>query len=265
MGIQFLSRDLNLPKSAGEIESRFTHDMWLMTDAERSALSVLLGSLRPECAIEIGTYKAGSLGILSKYSNRVYSIDMDPSFKTEYCNRFPNVKFIVGNSQDVLPGLLKNIQRNGEPLGFILVDGNHSGEGIRIDLENVLGFNPSQPLHIIMHDSFNPECRKGILTANWPSNPYVHMLELDYVVGRFASKEESDNYRTMWCGFALAIMLPEKRVGDILIHQNEFLMFQTAYWRSVYPLQKIKNCFSISKLKVRIAKFLPILARKGFM
>ena len=249
MGIQFLSRSLNLPKSAHEIESRFTHDMWLMTDAERSALAVLLSNLRPECAIEIGTYKAGSLGILSKYSNRVYSIDIDPSFRAEYCNIFPNVKFIVGNSQEVLPALLEDIQRNKEPLGFILVDGNHSGKGIRIDIENILRFSPSQPLIIIMHDSFNPECRKGILTANWSSNPYVQMLELDYVVGRFATKEESDNYRTMWCGFALAIMLPEKRVGDMLIHQNEPLMFQTAYWRSVYPLRKIMNFFSLSKFQ----------------
>ena len=249
MGIQFLSRSLNLPKSAHEIESRFTHDMWLMTDAERSALAVLLSNLRPECAIEIGTYKAGSLGILSKYSNRVYSIDIDPSFRAEYCNIFPNVKFIVGNSQEVLPALLEDIQRNKEPLGFILVDGNHSGKGIRIDIENILRFSPSQPLIIIMHDSFNPECRKGILTANWSSNPYVQMLELDYVVGRFATKEESDNYRTMWCGFALAIMLPEQRVGDVFIHQNESLMFQTAYWRSVYPLQKIMNFFSLSKFQ----------------
>jgi hypothetical protein len=111
---------------------------------------------------------------------------------------FPNVKFIVGNSQEVLPALLENIQRNEESLSFVLVDGNHSGEGIRIDLENLLKFGPSQPLNIIMHDSFNPECRKGMLNANWPSNPYVHMLELDFVAGRFATKEDSDDYRTMW-------------------------------------------------------------------
>lgn len=251
MGIQFLSRNISLPKSAEEIKSRFTHDMWIMTDAERSALSTLLSNLRPECALEIGTYKAGSLGILSKYSNRVYTIDIDPSFQSEYAEMFPNVDFIVGNSQDVLPGLLETIQRNGEPLSFVLIDGNHSEAGVRNDIESILKFSPSQPLFIIMHDSFNPECRKGILTANWRSNPYVHTLELDYVVGRFVTKEESDNYRTMWCGFALAIMLPEKRSGDLLIHQNESLMFQTAYWRSVYPLQRIRGLFSSFKSKAR--------------
>lgn len=262
MGIQFLSRSLKLPKSPKEIESRLTSDMWLMTDAERSALSVLLSSLRPDCAIEIGTYKAGSLGILSKYSNWVYSIDIDPAFQIEYCEEFPNVKFVVGNSQEVLPDLLENIQHNGEQLSFILIDGNHSGKGIRIDLENVFRFKPSQPLIIIIHDSFNPECRKGILSANWSSNPYVHMLEVDYVVGRFATKEELDNYRTMWCGFALGIMLPEKREGDVFIHQNESLMFKTAYWRSIYPSQKIRSFFSLSELKVRIRNYKASFAKR---
>ena len=49
-----------------EIESRWTHDVANVTDAERFALAVLLSNLRPACAIEKGTYKVGSLAKLSK-------------------------------------------------------------------------------------------------------------------------------------------------------------------------------------------------------
>ena len=252
MALQFLDRGIKLPASSTEIRSRFDHDKWLMTDAERSALSALLSELRPESAIEIGTYRAGSLGIISKFCKQVYTLDIDSSIRDMYQDRFPNVQFIVGDSDEKLPPLLEKIQRSDEPLGFVLIDANHTEKGVRRDIENVLRYTPTRPLYIIMHDSFNPGCRKGILTANWSSNPYVHMVELDYIIGRFATKEEIDNYRTMWCGFALAIMLPEKRVGDVLIHKNESLMFQTAYWRSVYPVQKIKSFFSLSTLKARI-------------
>jgi hypothetical protein len=67
----------------------------------------------------------------------------------------------------------------------------------------------------------------------------VHLVEADYVVGRFITREEGDGYRTMWCGFALAILLPEPRRGEVRIHQNEELMFRTAFWRSVYPRQRL--------------------------
>ena len=95
-----------------------------------------------------------------------------------------------------------------------------------------------------------------MLTANWSSNPHTHMVELDYIVGRFNSNEEGDHYRQMWCGFALAILLPEPRDGKVLIHQNEGLMFQKTYWHSIYPYQKVRNLVSMRKLKSKGGKFL---------
>ena len=256
MSVQFLDRSVKLPTSSAEIRSRFDHDRWLMTDAERSALAALLSELRPECAIEIGTYKAGSLGIISRFCKQVYTLDIDPSFRDMYGERFPNVQFIVGKSDETLPPLLEKIQRLDEPLGFVLIDANHSEEGVRRDIENVLRYTPMRPLYIIMHDSFNPNCRRGMLMANWLSNPYVHMVEMDYVVGRFISKKEGDNYRGMWCGFALAILLPEPRDGNVLIHQNETLMFQTTYWHSIYPYKKVRNLLSMRKLRSNVGRFL---------
>ena len=245
MAVQFLDRSIKLPTSSAEIRSRFDHDQWLMTDAERSALSALLNELRPEYAIEIGTYRAGSLTIISKFCKHVYTLDIDPSYRDTYEKRFPDVQFIVGDSGERLPALLEEIQLSDKPLGFILIDADHTENGMRRDIKNVLRYIPTRPLYIIMHDSFNPGCRRGMLTANWSANPHTHMVELDYIVGRFISKEEGDSYRQMWCGFALAILLPEPRDGKVLIHQNEGLMFKKMYWHSIYPYQKVRNLVSI--------------------
>ena len=50
---------------------------WQMSRAEKYCLINLLENLKPEYSIEIGTYKGGSLQVLSKYSKKVYSIDID--------------------------------------------------------------------------------------------------------------------------------------------------------------------------------------------
>lgn len=92
-----------------------------------------------------------------------------------------------------------------------------------------------------MHDSFNPMCRRGIMTASWTSNPYVHMVELDFVVGRFVTQEEGDNYLQMWCGLGLGVLLPERRTGDVIMRENESLMYRTALQHSVYRFHRWWN------------------------
>src|SRR5262245_23050077 len=107
MSVQFLSREIRLPTSAQELESRFEFDHWMMTDAERSTLTTLLQKLRPDCAIEIGTYRAGSLAVIADCAKKVYSLDIDPSCKANYAHQFPNVEFVVGSSRKTLPAILE--------------------------------------------------------------------------------------------------------------------------------------------------------------
>lgn len=237
MSVQFLDRAIRLPASPKQISSRFEFDHWMMTDAERSSLTALLQELRPETAVEIGTYRAGSLSVLAKYSRKVYSLDIDPACRDNYADQFSNVEFVIGPSQITLPAVLDKIRDGHEALNFVLIDGSHTEDGVRDDLNALLRYKPSAPLYIIMHDSFNPLCRRGIRTADWASNPHVHLLELDYVCGRLMPKDEGASYRQMWCGFALGVLLPEPRTGDLLIHENESMAFKAAYWASVHPYQ----------------------------
>ena len=245
MAFQFFSRSLHLPLNSAEIALCLSkaHDEWLMTDAERATLHSLLTTLKPQCAIEVGVYRAGSLAILASHSRKVYALDKDRACESAYASRFPNVEFITGLSQDTLPKLIDRMQASGEALDFVLIDADHSAEGIRRDINNVLRYRPRRPLYIIMHDSFNPECRQGMMQANWANNPHAHMVELDFVVGRFITKEEGDSYRQMWCGFALGVLLPEKRQGDFIMRENESLTYQAALRHSVYRLHKWWNPF----------------------
>jgi hypothetical protein len=242
MAFQFLNRQARLPATASEVAQRFrAHDDWWMTDAERLALTGLLTDLRPECAIEVGVYRAGSLSVLARFSKKTYALDIDPTCEALFRDQFPNVEFVTGDAAQTLPQVLHRIASANEPLGFVLIDADHSREGIRRDIENLLRYSPIRPLYILMHDSFNPECRWGMKTANWSSNPHVHLVELDFVTGRFVTKEEGDSQREMWCGFALAVLLPEQRDGEVFVHENEQLLQRTALRASVYGSRRWWN------------------------
>jgi hypothetical protein len=184
---------------------------WMMAPAEQVALLFLLSQLRPTIAIEIGTRFGGSLQAISRYCDRVYSIDIDPHVITRLDGKFPNVEFLIGPSDQKLPPLLEELQRKRAPLSFALVDGDHSTEGVRRDINHLLQFKPTVPFYIVMHDSFNPACRAGLRLAQWGSNPHVHAVELDFVAGIV---NPAPVFRgQLWGGLALAVLLPKERTG----------------------------------------------------
>lgn len=256
MALQYYDATHGIPSAPSQIRSLFTPngDGWLMTDAERCALETLVSRLQPECAIEIGTYRAGSLRVLAKHAKRVYSIDIDPSCRERYAAEFPNVEFIVGQSRAVLPQLLKRLHDEGVHVGFVLIDADHTRRGVRDDINMVLASRPAQPLYVVMHDSFNPQCRRGMQEADWTANPFVHLVELDFVVGRFVSDEEPESYKQMWCGLAFAILLPYPRTGELVIHENENLMYRTAYRNSVHFFENYWNPWFLAAAVLRKLK-----------
>src|SRR5512142_1645279 len=116
MAIQFFDRAIRLPTSVDDIARRIggADDEWLMTDAERGTLRSLLSAVRPQYAIEVGVYRAGSLAILAESCGKVYALDIDPYCEATYAQRFPNVEFITGPSHETLPALIDRLEREGE-------------------------------------------------------------------------------------------------------------------------------------------------------
>jgi hypothetical protein len=193
---------------------------WAMSGPERTALIQLLDQVRPPVAIEVGTQKGGSLQAIAPRAGRVYSIDIDPAVEATLAGRFPNVEFRTGDSMVLLPGLLKEIEARGEELGFVLIDGDHTGPGVQADIRAVLQHVPRRPLYLLLHDSFNPPCRAGMLNAGWQACPHVHQVEIDFVGGVCMQAACPWDAPDLWGGLALAVLIPQRRAGGLVIRQS---------------------------------------------
>lgn len=197
---------------------------WQMNHSERLAITALLSRQNPLCSIEVGTFKGGSLSLISQYSKMVYSIDIDPEIPKKF-GYFKNTCFLTGPSSSILPILLEELDMQHIPVGFVLIDGDHSREGVRIDLNNLLNYIPKKPLFVVLHDSFNPGCREGMLEANWEKSPYVHYVDIDFIPGRVV-EHEGPSHGEMWGGLAMAYLKPEPRQTPLLVNQSAKEMYE---------------------------------------
>jgi len=205
----------------------FKHE-WLMTRWEKFALESLLKCIKPSVALEIGTYKGGSLQVISQHATHVISVDMISEPKETLANEFPNVDFRVGDSSLLVPQVISELSVLDASLNFVLIDGDHTTEGVRRDIESVLKYKPQNPLFIVMHDSFHPQCREGMLSVNWGANPFVDYVEIDFIPGVYYQAGTSKiKPGSMYGGFAIAKLMPSERKGPLLVSEGQ---------RSVYSL-----------------------------
>ena len=224
---------------------------WQMSRAEKYCLRDLLNHLKVDYAIEIGTYQGGSLQVLSSYCQNVISIDISAEPKRTLEDQFPNVEFVVGTSAEVLTDQFKKIYDQGRQLNFVLVDGDHTRKGVNRDLRLILDYPHPYPLTIICHDSFNPQCRKGIKQIDYVNHPKVTYVEIDYICGAFWA---NNNYRQMTGGFAM-IRLGEKDPNKkIVVNESYKNLFHTAYWHSLHPWKD--PLLFLSPLKRKIFRLL---------
>jgi len=208
------------------------NDVWQMNIMERMAMLDILNRIKPNISIEIGTFLGGSLWEISKKSKKVYSFDLNHDKVKEKSCFLDNVEFITGNSKSLLPIIIKHLNKKNLYLEFVLVDGVHSELGVKADIESILEYKPRSLVYILMHDSFNPFVRKGIITTDWHRSPYVFSVEVDFVFGTFHHRQNL--LKQMWGGFALAIMSNEKRKIDLVLSARNELNFKTILKESVH-------------------------------
>ncbi len=210
---------------------------WKMSAAEKFALVGLVRRLQPAVALEIGTHRGGSLQVLAAHCGVVHAIDIDPTVKERLSGRFPSAHFHIGPSREQIPAVLAEVEAGKEPLGFILVDGDHKAAAVREDIELLLRHRPRGPVHILLHDSFNPDCRAGMRQANWAGCPYVQSVNLDFIPGTFhATASEATFARSMWGGFALAVLDARQRSGALEIESPQEELHQIVYRQSAHRL-----------------------------
>jgi Methyltransferase domain len=173
-----------------------------MSFGERAALEGLLSELRPGLAIELGTAQGGSLSRIASHSTEVHTFDLlAPSLDR---SNFTNVAFHVGDSHQLLPEVLESLAQRGKNVDFVLVDGDHSADGVRQDLEDLLRSPALARSVILMHDTVNETVRAGIERAHLEAYPKLAYLELDFV-GGYIFREPSLRHE-LWGGLGLAIV-----------------------------------------------------------
>lgn len=200
---------------------------WQMMESERIALTGVLARVRPRGALEVGVYYGGSLSLAAQFCEHILAIDIEPAVR----ERFPlpaNAELLIGSSAELIPRALAYFEKRGIPLEYALIDADHSAEGVKRDLDLILKYRPRRPMVILVHDSGNENCRRGILSANWASNPHVHFVQCDFVPGQIIEHSIQNGKGEVWGGLALAYLDPQPRAGEAIVSQGAATMVRAA-------------------------------------
>jgi hypothetical protein len=173
-----------------------------MSFGDRAALEGVLSQWAPRLSIELGTAQGGSLERLAFHSDEVYTFDLiEPPVDR---GDFPNVHFHVGDSHEQLPNVLEELEASGRNVDFILVDGDHSSEGVRADVQALLESPAIGQTIILLHDTMNESVRAGVEQVRFEAYPKVAYVELDFVAG-YLFREEGLKHE-LWGGFGLVVV-----------------------------------------------------------
>jgi hypothetical protein len=134
---------------------------WQVSFGERAALEGVLAQLQPGLALEIGSAEGGSMQRIAVYSQEVHSIDVTHESLARPLP--PHVSCHTGPTVSLLRPPLRYFVAAGRILGFILVDGDHSYEGIRGDLARIKPRPPQipprlSPTHLAPGSPDTPNC-----------------------------------------------------------------------------------------------------------
>jgi hypothetical protein len=175
---------------------------WQMILGERAALIGMLAQIRPALAVELGTAEGGSLRRIAEWSGHVHSFDLVTPHPDVAA--LPNVTIHTGDGHALLPQLLAQLAADGTNIDFALVDGDHSADGVERDMRDLLDSPAVSNTVILMHDTMNPEVRRGLMAVDYAAYPKVRHLAMDFVAGgamvggTFAGE--------MWGGLGLLIV-----------------------------------------------------------
>ena len=178
----------------------FEDDVWQMSLGERAAVEGVLAQLKPGLAIEIGTAHGAGLRRIATYGDEVHSFDLtEPSLPVP-----DNVTLHTGDSHELLPAYLAEVAAQGRNVDFVIVDGDHSPEGVRRDLEDLLDSPALSRSMILVHDTANERVRSGVDAVRFAAWPKVTHVDLDWIPGRLFAEPGLRN--ELWYGLGLVLV-----------------------------------------------------------
>jgi hypothetical protein len=175
----------------------FEEDAWQMSLGERAAVEGVLSQLRPALAIEIGSAQGACLRRIATHAAEVHSFDLtEPSLPQP-----GNVVLHTGDSHTLLPAFLAQLSERERNVDFVIVDGDHSEEGVRRDLQDLLDAPCLARTVILIHDTANERVRAGLDALRFAAWPKVTGVDLDWVPGRLFAEPSLHN--ELWYGLGL--------------------------------------------------------------
>jgi hypothetical protein len=98
---------------------------------------------------------------------RLACVDPTPQIDAELWARlYHRCRLFEGSSPDILPHVAEQV---GSPFDFVLIDGNHTYEFVRRDVEGVIPLLAEQA-YILLHDGHYPDVQRA-LDASIAANP----------------------------------------------------------------------------------------------
>ena len=182
--------------------SAFDDLPWQMDPGERAALEGLLCQVRPDLAIEIGTAEGGSLRLLAQYSRHVHSFDLVAP--PNDVHELTNVSTHTGDSHLLLAGVLAELADAGRNVDFVMVDGDHSADGVERDVRDLLASDAVRTTVIVLHDTMNDEVRAGLARIDFANEPKVALFEPEFVAGRLHYR--GGLHHQLWGGLGVLVM-----------------------------------------------------------
>ena len=180
----------------------FSDSVWQMTLGERAAMEGVLAQRKPRLAIGIGTAAGGSLQRIAAHAEEVHAFDLvTPHALAE---EMPNVTFHTGDSHELLPDTLSQFAEEDRNVDFALVDGDHSADGARRDLDDLLSSSAVADTIVLIHDIANEQVRSGVDAVRYTAYPKVAHVNLDFVPGYMF--RDPDRRHELWGGLGLVIV-----------------------------------------------------------
>jgi Methyltransferase domain len=176
---------------------------WHMATGERAALVGLVGELHPSVSIELGTFHGGSLRALAAHSEHVHSFDLTLQVDPD---DYPNATFHVGDSHELLPVVLRELEAEDRKVEFALVDGDHSPEGVRRDVLDLLNSPAMRSGAIVLHDTGNEAVRRGLEEIPFADYEQVALIDLDFV----PVPARHNRLAQVWGGLGLIVLDAER-------------------------------------------------------
>jgi hypothetical protein len=205
-----------------EKELGIANPHWLMSSREKLGLIGLLQCLNPKSVIELGYHRGGATKWLTQFSKKVLTVDVN-EFITDAPSQYSNLE--AWNCSTV--EAIKKIKAERKSFDLAIVDADHSRLSVCKDIQGIL---PHAKV-VLMHDSYNPGCRKGILDAL--KHQQTHAYLMDFIPATL-------KHDGLWGG--LAIAWRSDKPGPIKEFNGELSSFNVLAFISLFRLKsKVKN------------------------